>query len=206
MQFRTDHFSNICSLKVDRRSLSLTQLSCLFGGRREIQLIMIFLFSSEKEISQEAARPAGNGSPSLGRQWLTFKLHGKQEGHGQHHERHKSSGQYTKSNSHPILPCQSCPACPLLKKQPKRTYTRVVGCIFLTGFLKHNRKKWQLVHGSVRLPAQFIQQLSCLHCVSCTGSPLLGNCGPQSASFSLFTLFFEGPRVSCAQDQLSFHA
>lgn len=31
-------------MKVDRQSLSLTQLSCLFRGRREIQLIMTFLF------------------------------------------------------------------------------------------------------------------------------------------------------------------
>lgn len=90
-------------MEVDRSCHSLTQLSCLFGGRREIQLIMIFLFSSEREICQEAARPAGNRSPSPGRQWLTFKLHWKEEGHGHHHEGHRSSGQYTKRNSHPIL-------------------------------------------------------------------------------------------------------
>lgn len=81
-------------MKVDRCSLSLMQLSCLFGGRREIQLIMTFLFSSEREICQEAARLADNGSPSPGRQWLTFKLCGKLESHGQHHEGHESTDQY----------------------------------------------------------------------------------------------------------------
>lgn len=52
------------------------------GNTANNDLSFLLFFSSEKEISREAARPAGNGSPSLGRQWLTFKLHGKQEGHG----------------------------------------------------------------------------------------------------------------------------
>lgn len=134
MWFRADHFSNVYSMKVDRCSLSLTQLSCLFGGRREIQLIMTFFFSSEREICHEAARPAGNGSPSPGRQCLTFKLHGRLESCGQHHEGHKSSGQYTSEIVIPSLSCLSYPACPLLKKQPKIMYRRIVGCIFLTGF------------------------------------------------------------------------
>lgn len=95
-------------MKAGRRSLSLTQLCCLFGGRREIQLIMIFFFPSEKETCcgfciaycqyQEAARPVGNGSPSSGRLWLDFKLAGKKEGSWTNHDGHKSSSQYWESS------------------------------------------------------------------------------------------------------------
>lgn len=63
-------------MKVDRCSLSLMQLSCLFGGRREIQLIMIFLFSSFSpqkkrflgrqlgQLGMGALPLVGSGSPS----------------------------------------------------------------------------------------------------------------------------------------------
>lgn len=95
-------------MKVDGCSLSLTQLSCLFRGRKEIQLIMTFLFSSEREICQEAARQGGNRSPSPGRQWLTFKLRGKLESHGQHHEGHKWLVHQVKVSSHPVLSIMPC--------------------------------------------------------------------------------------------------
>lgn len=53
-------------MKVDRHSLSLTQLSCLFGGRREIQLIMTFSPWKDRFVRRQLGQLGMGALPLVG--------------------------------------------------------------------------------------------------------------------------------------------